>query len=74
MPDTRACWNATRPRLVYDSQEAYFADSAAVFTDSPTNMLRRGNGAPLAKPPKLSLGYPRPAHLQGRHQGPRRAT
>jgi len=57
MPDTRALLQRYTPRLVYDSQEAYFADSAAVFTDSPTNTLRRGNGATLATPPKLSLGY-----------------
>ena len=57
MPDTRALLERYTPRLVYDSQEAYFADSAAVFTDSPTNTLRRGNGATLATPPKLSLAY-----------------
>jgi hypothetical protein len=29
------------PRLRYDSQENYFADSAAIWTDSPTNVLKR---------------------------------
>src|SRR3954470_16415221 len=57
MTDPRALLERYRPRLVYDSQEAYFADSAAVFTDSPTNNLRRANGAPIAAPPKLSLDY-----------------
>jgi hypothetical protein len=45
------------PRLVYDSQEAYFADSAAIWTDSPANVLKRADGTVLAKPPKLSLGF-----------------
>jgi hypothetical protein len=57
MPDSPLLLERYKPRLVYDSQEAYFADSAAVFTDSPTNNLRRANGAPIAAPPKLSLDY-----------------
>ena len=46
-----------KPRLVYDSHEAYFADSAAIWTDSPTNVLKRADGTVLAKPPKLALGF-----------------
>src|SRR5689334_20290467 len=57
MPDDRALLRRYQPRLVYDSQEAYFADSAAVFTDSPTCNLRRANGAVIAWPPTLSLDY-----------------
>ena len=29
------------PQLLYDSQETYFADSAAEWTDNPSNVLRR---------------------------------
>src|SRR3954454_2997072 len=57
MPESPLLLERYKPRLVYDSQEAYFADSAAVFTDSPTCNLRRSNGAPIAAPPKLSLAY-----------------
>src|SRR3954468_14132107 len=57
MTDPRVLLERHAPGLVYDSQEAFFADSAAVFTDSPTNALRRGNGARLATPPKLSLAF-----------------
>jgi hypothetical protein len=57
MTDSRVLLERHKPRLVYDSQEAYFADSAAVFTDSPTNSLRRSDGATIAVPPKLSLGF-----------------
>ena len=46
-----------KPRLVYDSQEAYFADSAAIWTDSPTNVLKRADGTVLARPPKLALAH-----------------
>jgi hypothetical protein len=45
------------PILVYDSQEAYFADSAAIWTDSPTNVLKRADGTVIAKPPTLRLDY-----------------
>src|SRR6478735_549664 len=57
MTDVRVLLERHRPRLVYDSHEAYFADSAAAWTDSPTNVLRRAGGSVLAKPPKLKLGY-----------------
>ena len=35
MTDVRVLLERHRPRLVYDSHEAYFADSAAIWTDSP---------------------------------------
>lgn len=53
-----------QPQLCYDSNEAFFADSAAVYTDSPASVLRRArreDGSPgetIAEPPpagKLSL-------------------
>lgn len=57
MTDPAALLERHLPRLVYDAQEAYFADSAAIWTDSPTNELRRTDGTVIAKPPTLSLGY-----------------
>ena len=57
MTDPDTLLERHRPRLVYDSQEPYFADSAAVWTDSPTNVLRRADGTVIAKPPKLSLDF-----------------
>jgi hypothetical protein len=57
MTDARVLLERHRPRLVYDSHEAYFADSAAIWTDSPTNVLKRSDGTVLAKPPKLSLAH-----------------
>src|SRR4051812_28971552 len=57
MTDSSVLLERHRPRLLYDSQEAYFADSAAIWTDSPTNTLRRANGTLIAKPPQLSLAF-----------------
>jgi hypothetical protein len=57
MTDAHALLARHSPRLVYDSQEAYFADSAATWTDSRFNVLRRADGTLLAKPPQLALGY-----------------
>jgi hypothetical protein len=57
MTDPRTLLHRHRPRLVYDAQEAYFADSAAIWTDSPTNVLRRKDGTVIAKPPRLSLEF-----------------
>src|SRR4051812_9478072 len=57
MTDTRTLLERHKPKLVYDSQEAYFADSAAIWTDSPSNVLRRADGTVLAKPPQLSLQF-----------------
>ena len=68
MTDARVLLERHKPRLVYDSHEAYFADSAAIWTDSPTNMLSAPT-ARLAKPPKLEPRLSRPAHLRGRHEG-----
>jgi hypothetical protein len=55
MTDPGVLLQRHRPRLVYDSLEAYFADSAAIWTDSPTNVLRRPDGSLLARPPQLAL-------------------
>ena len=44
------------PRLRYDSNEQYFADSPAQWTDNPGHELRRGDGTLLARAPTLSLG------------------
>jgi hypothetical protein len=57
MTDAHALLARHVPRLVYDSQEAYFADSAAIWTDSPANVLKRADGQVLAKPPKLTLDF-----------------
>ena len=64
MTDARVLLERHKPRLVYDSHEAYFADSAATWTDSGTNVLKRAGGAVVAKPPKLSLGFLGP-HVYG---------
>jgi hypothetical protein len=39
--DHEALLRRFQPRLKYDSQEAFFADSAAEWTDNPDNVLRR---------------------------------
>jgi hypothetical protein len=57
MTDVRVLLERHKPRLVYDSHEAYFADSAAIWTDSPTNVLKRAGGAVVARPPQLSLAF-----------------
>jgi hypothetical protein len=57
MTDIPALLERHKPRLVYDSMEAYFADSAAIWTDSPANELRRADGTVLARSPLLSLGF-----------------
>jgi hypothetical protein len=57
MTDVRVLLERHRPRLVYDSHEAYLADSAAIWTDSPTNVLERANGTVIAKPAKLNLAF-----------------
>jgi hypothetical protein len=57
MTDAHALLARHSPRLVYDSQEAYFADSAAIWTDSASNVLKRADGTLLARPPQLALGY-----------------
>ena len=57
MTDARSLLERHRPRLVYDSQEAYFADAASIWTDSPTNVLKRADGTVVARPSKLSLAF-----------------
>ena len=53
-----------RPFLKYDSQESYFSDSAATWTDNPGNRLLDKNGKELASaghglsPAFLGLTYP----------------
>jgi Vacuolar protein sorting-associated protein 62 len=53
-----------RPFLKYDSQESYFADSAATWTDNPGNRLLEKDGNELAvaghglSPAFLGLTYP----------------
>src|SRR5829696_4024957 len=41
MADHEAVLRRFQPGLVYDSNEAFFADSAAEWTDNPGNVLRR---------------------------------
>jgi hypothetical protein len=63
MTDTAELLSRHQPRLYYDSQEMYFADSAAEWTDNPGNTLRRGaagNAQLLARAggdPLLSLEF-----------------
>jgi hypothetical protein len=53
-----------KPALKYDSQESYFADSAAEWTDNPGNELRDARGKVLAtaghglSPAFLGVEYP----------------
>ena len=44
------------PRLRYDSNEQYFADSPAQWTDNPGHELRRADGTVIERTPALSLG------------------
>ena len=47
-----------RPFLKYDSQESYFSDSAAEWTDNPGNRLVNANGKDLVPPgQKLSPAF-----------------
>jgi hypothetical protein len=58
------------PLLKYDSQEPYFADSAAEWTDNPGNQLRSSDGtviaasAPRSAESTLSLGFLRPSKYE----------
>jgi len=56
-PESEELLRRYLPRLRYDSNEQYFADSAAQWTDNPGNELRRGDGTLLARAPELSLDY-----------------
>jgi hypothetical protein len=57
MTDVRVLLERHKPRLIYDSHEAYFADAAAIWADSSTNVLKRAEGTVVAKPPKLNLAF-----------------
>jgi hypothetical protein len=57
MTDAKTLLTRHLPRLAYDSMEAYFADSAAIWTDSPSTQLRRADGTVLAAAPALSLAF-----------------
>ncbi len=48
MTSTDTLLTTFQPVLKYDSQEAYFADSAAEWTDNPGNLLLDGAGHQLA--------------------------
>jgi hypothetical protein len=45
------------PRLRYDSNEQFFADSAAQWTDCPGNTLRATGGKVIAEQPELKLEF-----------------
>src|SRR3954467_5437209 len=52
-----------KPFLKYDSHEAYFADSAAEWTDNPGNALKRADGTVLATAENgLHLGFLGPTY------------
>jgi hypothetical protein len=55
VPTSEELLRAHQPFVKYDSQESYFADSAATWTDNPGNRLRRASGAVSA--PKLTLDF-----------------
>jgi hypothetical protein len=57
MTDAKLLLERHKPRLVYDSMEGYFADSAAIWTDFEHTQLRRADGTVLAKAPQLSLAF-----------------
>ena len=44
MADHEALLRRFQPQVLYDSNEAFFADSAAEWTDNPGNVLRRREG------------------------------
>jgi hypothetical protein len=63
MTDVKTLLARHLPRLYFDAQEVYFADSAAEWTDNPGNVLRRGVGQGAARiavaggQPALSLAF-----------------
>ena len=57
------------PRLRYDSNEQYFADSPAQWTDNPGNELRRTGGELIARAPELTLGFLGPETYLRRAEG-----
>jgi hypothetical protein len=48
MPDHEELLARHKPVLKHDSHEAYFADSAAEWTDNPANRLNRADGSLIA--------------------------
>lgn len=68
--DLRELLQRHLPLLRYDSQEAYFADSAAEWTDNPGNRLRRADGSviasatPEAGAQRLSLAFLGPTRYE----------
>jgi Vacuolar protein sorting-associated protein 62 len=55
-----------KPQLRYDSQEAFFADSAEQMTSNPGNELRRGDGTVVARADDgLGLSFLGPAYPDG---------
>ncbi|HWG09579.1 MAG TPA: hypothetical protein VN672_11310 [Solirubrobacteraceae bacterium] len=72
MTDAASLLQRHRPVVRYDSHEVYFADSAAGWTDSPGQVLRRGPqgrvlaAVPESPPtPKLSLAFLGPRYASG---------
>jgi hypothetical protein len=55
MTDPKLLLERHKPRLVYDSMEAYFADSAAIWTDFKFTRLTRAGGTVVT--PQLSLAF-----------------
>ena len=55
-----------KPQPKYDSQEAFFADSAEEMTDNPGNQLRRADGSVIAEAGSgLDLGVLGPTYPDG---------
>ena len=64
MPDDAELLERYKPHLIYDSQESYFADSAAEWTDAPGHLLLRADRktvlaatSPEEGQPQLSLDF-----------------
>ena len=69
MTDVRVLLERHKPRLVYDSHEAYFADSAAIWTDSPHERAQaRGRNRPR-QAAEARARLPRPDGLRRQHAG-----
>ena len=63
MSDDEVLLRRFQPRLKYDSNEAFFADSAAEWTDNPKNVLRRT--LPNRRPgPVVAAATPQPGQKQ----------
>lgn len=69
-----AAWQASlleryAPELVYDDDEAFRADAAAMLTDWPENVLERQNGEDVG-PPTLSLDFLGGSYTDGQLSSP----